>query len=114
MKTKISNDDVIDITAPSGGTTSGVGVLLNLLFGIAVTTNLVGDTVAIHTRGVFDHTKEAAGSGQAFAVGEAVYWDNTNKRMTKTSSGNKLVGVATAAALTTDTTVRLRLLPVLA
>src|SRR5687768_5116703 len=114
MKTKISNASPLDITAPTGGTTSGVGVLLGLLFGIAVTTNVVGDTVAIHTEGVFDHTKEAAGSGQAFAVGDAVYWDNTNKRMTKTSTSNKLVGVAVAAALTTDTTVRLKLLAPLA
>ncbi|MDP3853158.1 DUF2190 family protein [Phenylobacterium sp.] len=111
MKTQISEGSPIDITAPSGGTTSGVGVLLNLLFGIAVTTNVAGDAVAIHVSGVFDHIAEGAGSGQAFAVGELVYWDNTNKRMTKTSTSNTKVGVAVAAKLTADTTVRLRLVP---
>ena len=52
---------------------------------------------------------QGAGSGQAFAVGDAVYWDDTNKRMTKTSSGNTLVGAAMAAKLTAATTIRLRL-----
>lgn len=111
MKTKISNADVLDVTAPSGGTVSGRGVKIGALFGIAVTSNVAGDTVAVHTEGVFDHTKEAAGSGQAFAVGDAVYWDDTAKQMTKTTTSNTKVGYAAAAALTTDTTVRLRLIP---
>lgn len=111
MKTKISNPDVLDITAPAGGVTSGVAVLIGSLFGIAVTTNVAGDTVAVHTTGVFDHAKEGAGSGQAWGVGDAVYWDNTAKRLTKTSSGNTKVGYATAAALTTDTVGRFRIVP---
>jgi predicted RecA/RadA family phage recombinase len=111
MKTKISDANVIDFTAPSGGTTSGVGVLIGSFFAIAVTTNVAGDTVAGHTSGVFDHAKEGAGSGQAWAFGDTVYWDNTNKRLTKTSSGNTKVGYATAAALTTDTVGRFRLVP---
>jgi len=109
MKTQIDSGDVIDITAPSGGTTSGVGVLLTKLFGIAVTTQLVGETASIVTRGTFDHTAEGAGSGQAWAVGDIVYWDDTNKRLTKTSSGNTRVGVAVAVKLTAATTGRLRL-----
>lgn len=109
MKTMISEGDVIDFTAPSGGTTSGVGVMLNKLFLIPVTSNVQGDMVAGKASGVFDHIAEGAGSGQAFAVGEDVFWDNTNKRMTKTSSGNTKVGVAVAAKITTDVTVRLRL-----
>lgn len=109
MKTKISSGDVIEFTAPSGGVTSGVGVLLGSLFLIAVTTNVAGDTVAGHASGVFDHIAEGAGSGQAFAVGDAVYWDNTNKRLTKTSTDNTKVGVAVAAKLTAATTLRFRL-----
>ena len=100
-----------DITAPAGGTTSGVGVLVNSYFGIAATTNVQGDVVATYPTGTFDHVAEGAGSGQAFAFGELVYWDNTNKRMTKTSSANTKIGVAVAAKLTTETTVRVRLVP---
>lgn len=111
MKTMISEDHVIEVTAPAGGTTSGVGVLIGSIFGIAVTTNLVGEAVALRTRGIFDHTKEAAGSGQAFVPGDTIYWDNTNKRLTKTTSGNTKVGYVTAAALTTDTVARFRIVP---
>ena len=38
-------------------------------------------------------------------AGAKLYWDNTNKRLTLTSSGNTLVGAATAAAGTSATTV---------
>jgi hypothetical protein len=56
-------------------------------------------------------TKEGAGSGQAWAVGDKVYWDDTNKRFTKTSTSNTLAGYAVAAALTADVVGRLRLCP---
>lgn len=111
MKTKISNASPLDVTVPSGGCTSGLGLLIGSLFGIAVTTQLVGETVALHTEGVFDHIAEGAGSGQAFAVGDAVYWDNTNKRLTKTTTSNTKVGYAAAVKATTDTTARVRLVP---
>lgn len=111
MKTKIESGDVLTVTAPSGGTTSGVGVLIGSIFGIAVTTNDAGDSVAIHRSGVFDHTAEGAGSGQAWAVGDKVYWDDTNKRLTKTSTSNTLVGHATAAKATADTTGRFVIVP---
>ena len=43
------------------------------------------------------------------AVGELAYWDDTNKRVTESSSGNKLIGVfvATAGNGVTTCTVRL-------
>lgn len=114
MKTKIESGDVLTVTAPSGGTTSGVGVLIGSIFGIAVTTNDAGDSVAIHRSGVFDHTAEGAGSGQAWATGDVVYWDNTNKRLTKTSSANTRVGVAVAPKVTTDVVGRFRIDPTIA
>lgn len=106
MKTKISSGDVIDFTAPSGGVVSGVGVLLGKLFVIAVTTAAAGETVAGDAKGVFDHAAEGAGSGQDLAVGDDVYWDATNKRLTKTATSNTKVGVAVAAKASTATTVR--------
>lgn len=111
MKTKISSGHVLDITAPSGGTTSGVGVLLGTIFGIAVTSNVAGDTCALDCSGVFDHTAAGAGSGQAWAVGDAVYWDNTAKVLTKTATDNTKVGHAVAAKTTTATTGRFRIVP---
>jgi len=43
------------------------------------------------------------------AVGDKVYWDDTNKYLTSTATSNKWVGIATKAALAADATVRLRL-----
>lgn len=111
MKTMISDANVIEVTAPSGGTTSGLGLLIGSIFGIAVTTSLVGEVAPLRTEGIFDHTKEAAGSGQAFTAGDTVYWDDTNKRLTKTPTSNTKVGYAVAAALTTDTVLRFRIVP---
>ncbi|HCW49220.1 MAG TPA: hypothetical protein DGP25_04045 [Brevundimonas sp.] len=109
MKTKIQSGEVIDFTAPSGGTTSGVGVLFGTLFLIAATSNAAGDTVAGHAEGVFDHAAEGAGSGQAWAVGDDVYFDAAAKRLTKTSAGNTKVGKAVAAKATAATVGRFRL-----
>lgn len=106
MKTMISSGEVLNFTAPAGGTVSGVGLLIGKLFLIAVTTNAQGDTVAGQARGVFDHPAEGAVSGQAWAVGDDVYWDATNKRLTKTATDNTKVGVAVAAKTTAATTGR--------
>lgn len=111
MKTKISSGDVIDFTAPSGGTVSGRAVLIGSLFVIPVTSNVAGDTVAGHRTGVFDHAAEGAGSGQAWAVGDELYWDDTAKVFTKTTTSNTKRGVAVAAKTTTATTGRLVLIP---
>jgi hypothetical protein len=39
-----------------------------------------------------------------------VFWDNTNRRITTTATGNFQVGIATLAALATDATVRVWLM----
>lgn len=88
---------------------SGGGALVGSLFGVAIADALNGATTVLATEGVWTLTAEGAGSGQAIAVGAAVYWDNTNKRCTATSSGNTKIGVATVAKVTTDTTVTVRL-----
>ncbi|RZJ81099.1 MAG: DUF2190 family protein [Brevundimonas sp.] len=104
----MSDGSVLDVTAPSGGVTSGVGVKIGALLGIPVTSNAAGDVVAVHTTGVFDHAKT---TGEAWTVGATLYWDDTNKRFTTTSSGNTKAGYAVAAALSADTVGRVRLVP---
>jgi predicted RecA/RadA family phage recombinase len=44
-----------------------------------------------------------------FTQGTLIYWDNTNKRITKTLTSNKLIGVAAKAAADGDATARVRL-----
>jgi hypothetical protein len=38
-----------------------------------------------------------------------VFWDNTNRRVTTTATGNFCIGLATQAALAADATVRVML-----
>lgn len=111
MKTKISSGEVVNFTAPVGGTTSGLGVKIGSLFLIPVTSNAAGDTVAGHRFGEFDHKAEGAGSGQAWAVGDDIYWDDTAKQLTKTATSNTKVGVATVAKATAAVVGRLVLVP---
>ncbi|MCW1839445.1 DUF2190 family protein [Prosthecomicrobium hirschii] len=98
--------DRIDVTAPSGGATSGKGLLIGTMFGVAALTVAQGDVTPIILEGVFKMDKA---TGEAWSVGAAIYWDNTAKKMTTTSSGNTKVGVATVAALSADTTGVVRL-----
>lgn len=87
---------------------AGGGVLLGgALFGIAVDDTASGATGVVVTEGVFDVTK-ATTAGEAPTLGQRLFWDNTNKRITTTSTGNVCVGYAVvAASATTDPTVRM-------
>jgi predicted RecA/RadA family phage recombinase len=106
MKTFIREADVINVVSPSGGTTSGVGYVIGALFGVAVTTTLVGEAAPLQTTGVISLAKA---TGITFTQGEKVFWDNTAKAIKKTATGYFLVGVATAAAASGDTAIPVRL-----
>lgn len=96
----------INVIAPSGGLTSGGGYLVGGLFGVAVATAAQDESVALCTKGVFNLPKL---STDVVAVGDLLYWDNTNKRLTKTASSNYRVGVATKIAGNGVATVDCRL-----
>jgi predicted RecA/RadA family phage recombinase len=85
---------------------SGQGVLVGALFGVVAVDALIGVTAEVAVNGVFDITKEAP---LVIAVGARVFWDNTNKRVTTTATGNVAVGHAVVAAASADTTCRVRL-----
>lgn len=50
-----------------------------------------GDTGGILTQGVFEVN---AVTGTAFVVGDDLYWDSVEKRVTKTATNNVLMGYA--------------------
>lgn len=102
MKNFIQTGDIIEVVAPYD-VTSGGGCLVGSIFGIAATDALSGASVNIKRSGVFDHAKTSA---QAWTQGAALYWDNTNKVFTTTSSGNTLVGAAAAVAANPSATGR--------
>lgn len=84
--------------------TAGVGVLKGGLFGVAVNTYASGATGQLITQGVFTGLVKASGAGEDWAVGDRLYWNDSNKNLTKTSTGNYAVGVALAAVGTAVTT----------
>lgn len=105
MKNYVSKGDTITFTA-NAAHSSGDGVLLGSLFGFATGDIANGAEGVLQLTGVFTHAKTAS---QAWSAGDKVYWDDTNKVLTKTASGNTLIGVATAAVAGGDTTGTVRL-----
>jgi len=75
------------------------------IFGVAVNTQVQGDSMEAVVSGVFDLAKDAS----TFSQGDLVYWDDTNKVGTSTVGANLLIGSAEKAQLTGDGTVRVKL-----
>lgn len=107
MKNFVQPGDVITVTAPYA-LSAGDGCLVGILFGIACGTYLNGAAAEIKTEGVFDITALSTDTASGTTLVSA-YWDNTNKRITTTSSGNTKVGTIIAAKASGETTARVRL-----
>ena len=93
MKNYVQPGNTITLTAPYA-VTSGDGLLIGSIFGVAAGTAAVGEAVEAALTGVYDLKKVAS---QAWAAGDKVYWDNTAKEATKTTTSNTLIGVAVVA-----------------
>ena len=101
MKTYIQPGNSLAFTVPyASGVTSGQGVLVGALFGIAAVDGAQNAVIECQTVGVFDINKEPA---LAISAGARVFWDNTNRRITTTATSNYQVGIATLPALAADT-----------
>ena len=107
MKTYVQPGNTITLTAPYA-VASGDGLLVGSIFGVASGTAALGETVEAALTGVYDLKKVAS---QAWAAGDKVYWDNTAKEATKTTTSNTLIGVAVVAVAggAGDTIGRVRL-----
>lgn len=106
MKNQVQDGDVITVTAPYT-VTSGQGCQVGAaLFGIASHDAASGATLELQLEGVYDVT---ALSTDTASVGDLLYWDNTNKRLTTTATSNLKVGVAVAAKSAGATTARILL-----
>lgn len=66
------------------------------------------NTTEAGERNAFVHkalvTRAPKASGEAWAPGDALYWDATAKAFTKTTTSNTLCGFAVEAKLSADTT----------
>lgn len=85
---------------------SGAGFLVGAQFAVALADAASGAPVEGRVNDVWDLAKA---TGEAWTAWAKVYWDNTNKRLTTTSSGNTYVGVSTQAAASADTVGRVKL-----
>jgi len=97
----------LTLTAPYQRNT-GKGALVGNIFGVALTTVANAVEAEFATEGVWLLDKTSA---QAWAVGNKIYWDNTNKRCDNVATaGFRLIGVATAVAADPSSTgyVKLR------
>lgn len=103
-KTYIQPGRVITLAAPYQRN-PGEGALVGAIFGVSLATvaNAVNGEFAI--QGVFDLAKAVG----AITQGALVYWDNSAKNVTTTSTSNTRIGCATVAAQSGDATVRVRL-----
>ena len=87
--------ETLTLTAPTGGTTKGVGFIDGSIFAIAL--DSIAQTLPVQgTRlGVWSHAKAPS---QAWTEGQAIYWDDTNKRFSNVATvGFFRVGVAVEA-----------------
>lgn len=105
MKNFIQPGEEITLVAPYA-LTSGQGLLVGSIFGVASNDAAISTNVEARLEGVFLLTKATA---QAWTQGALIYWDNAARNCTTTVATNKLIGVATAAALTADTVGYVRL-----
>lgn len=107
MKNLVADGNTVTVAAPAA-VTSGDGVLVGSMFGVAQTDAANGADVVIVTTGVFDLPKVGS---QGWSVGVKVYWDNGNSQCTTATAGNTLIGVAVASVGNGvgDTTGRVRL-----
>jgi predicted RecA/RadA family phage recombinase len=107
MKNYVQPGTTLTLTAPYA-VTSGDGLLVGSIFGVAAGDATSGATVEAALTGVFDLTKIGS---QAWTVGAKVYWDDTNKRCTTVATDNTLIGVAVDAVAggAGDTIGRVRL-----
>jgi len=93
MKNYVQPGNTITLTAPYA-VASGDGLLVGSIFGVAAGTAALGEAVEAALNGVYDLKKVAS---QAWAAGDKVYWDNTAKEATKTTTSNTVIGVAVVA-----------------
>ena len=105
MKNFVQKGETVTMLAPYA-LTAGQMALVGTLLGVATRDAALNAEVELLTQGVFEIT--ALGTDVA-AVGALMYWDNTNRRLTVTSAGNKAVGALLRAKANGETTALVRL-----
>lgn len=91
----IQPGNVLEVVAPSGGYTTGQAAKIGSLVLIALGSAAQGSPCEMATGGIWQVTKVA---GTAWVTGDKLYWDDTAKNFTKTTTSNTAAGYAAADA----------------
>lgn len=105
-KSSINKGETLTWTAPTGGVVSGTAYLAGTILVVALATASAAESVAVATEGVHAIKKK---STDVVTFGARLYWNNTNKELTTSSTGNTLAGYAAAAAGNGDTSVWIKI-----
>jgi predicted RecA/RadA family phage recombinase len=98
--------DIMEYTAPTGGVTKGVPVLIGGLFVIPADTASAGASFRGKTTGLFTAAKA---TGEAWAQEQPLFWDVANARATVDQTVGLPIGTVGVAALSADATGSVRL-----
>jgi predicted RecA/RadA family phage recombinase len=104
MKVALQDGKALELAAPYARN-SGEGALIGTIFGVAMATLANAERGIFAVQGCFELAKASG----AITEGAKVYWDNTAKNVTTTSTSNTLIGAAIEAAASGDATVKVRL-----
>ena len=105
MKNFVAEGHTVD-HAPTAQRLAGAATLIGTMLGVAVSDVAANVPGVFRIRGVFTLPKL---STDVVAQGVLLYWDDANRRLTVTASGNTLVGKAYAAAGSGEATVAIKL-----
>lgn len=89
MKNYVQEGDSLPIFAPYA-VSSGGGALIGSVFGVAATDLASGEEGTFHLEGVFVLPKATGAAASLYAK---AYWNDTNKNVTASASGNTHIGV---------------------
>lgn len=106
MNNFIQHGNSIQFAAPVGGLIGGQLYKVGTFIVCIVATVLEGEQAVGHLTGVYTVPKATS---LVINQGDQLYWDDTNKVVNKTSSGNTYAGKAWDGAASNDGFVNLRL-----
>lgn len=106
MNTFLQPGGVLELAAPTGGCTSGVGYLIGGFFCIATVTAAAGARANFMVVGV--HTL-AKTSGETWTEGQPAFWDATNLKVSTDATIGVPIGAVALAAASADVTGSVRL-----
>lgn len=107
MINAISDGNTIPVTGPTGGVAAGGGVLVGAVLAVAKSAIAESAVGVGCLTGVYTLPKATG----AVTQGAIAYWNNTNKNVTTTASGNTAIGHFYEAAVSGATSVAVRLAP---